>query len=62
MEIYIRKFEKNDVTEMVKIWDEVVEDGIAFPQEELLDEKSGEEFFPPRHTVPWHITEKTVNY
>ena len=38
MEIYIRKFEKNDVTEMVKIWDEVVEDGIAFPQEELLDE------------------------
>lgn len=45
MEIYIRKFEKNDVTEMVKIWNEVVEDGIAFPQEELLDEKSGEEFF-----------------
>ncbi len=31
MEIYIRKFEKNDVTEMVKIWNEVIEDGIAFP-------------------------------
>lgn len=62
MEIYIRKFEKNDVTEMVKIWNEVVKGGIAFPQEELLDEKSGEEFFLAQTTVPWHITEKTVNY
>ena len=30
---------------MVKIWNEVVEDGIAFPQLDLLDENSGAEFF-----------------
>ena len=30
---------------MAEIWNQVVEDGIAFPQEELLDEKSGREFF-----------------
>lgn len=30
---------------MINIWNEVVEDGIAFPQEEPLNEKSGAEFF-----------------
>ena len=30
---------------MNKIWNEVVEDGIAFPQTELLDEQSGAAFF-----------------
>ena len=30
---------------MIAIWNEVVEDGIAFPQEELLTEKTGSEFF-----------------
>ena len=30
---------------MIRIWNEVVEDGVAFPQEECLDEKSGAEFF-----------------
>ena len=45
MEIKIRKYEKQDLPEMIRIWNEVVEDGIAFPQEELLDEASGSEFF-----------------
>lgn len=30
---------------MISIWNEIVEDGIAFPQEELLTEKTGSEFF-----------------
>ena len=30
---------------MAEIWNEVVEDGIAFPQLNLLDENSGAEFF-----------------
>lgn len=30
---------------MVEIWNQVVEDGIAFPQEELLDVQSGKLFF-----------------
>ncbi len=30
---------------MIRIWNEVVVDGIAFPQEEILTEESGEAFF-----------------
>ena len=30
---------------MVEIWNEVVEEGVAFPQEELLTEESGRSFF-----------------
>lgn len=45
MDIIIRSYEERDVPEMVQIWNKVVEDGIAFPQEELLDETSGKEFF-----------------
>lgn len=30
---------------MIDIWNEVVEEGIAFPQEDLLDEQSGAAFF-----------------
>ena len=41
----IREYEKKDLLQMIDIWNEVVEDGIAFPQEELLNEHSGKEFF-----------------
>ena len=41
----IREYTEKDIPAMVRIWNEVVEDGIAFPQEELLDERSGKEFF-----------------
>ena len=41
----IRPFEKTDISQMISIWNEIVEEGIAFPQEELLDEKTGFEFF-----------------
>ena len=29
----IRKYESKDLGQMINIWNEVVEDGIAFPQE-----------------------------
>lgn len=45
MSVTIRGFRKEDVAEMIVIWNEVVEEGIAFPQEELLNEKTGMEFF-----------------
>lgn len=45
MEINIRKAATSDYLAMVEIWNEVVEDGIAFPQLDLLDENSGAEFF-----------------
>ena len=41
----IRKYETKDIAAMIVIWNEVVEDGIAFPQEELLTPETGAEFF-----------------
>lgn len=41
----IRKYTEKDLNAMIAIWNEVVEDGIAFPQEELFTEKTGAEFF-----------------
>ena len=41
----VRKYYENDLPEMIRIWNEVVEEGIAFPQEELLGMESGAEFF-----------------
>lgn len=45
MEILVRAYCDSDIPAMVSIWNQVVEDGIAFPQEELLDEQSGRAFF-----------------
>ena len=45
MSIVIRPFQREDVADAVRIWNQVVEDGVAFPQTELLDEVSGMEFF-----------------
>ena len=41
----VRKYCEDDVPAMVRIWNEVVEEGVAFPQEEFLDERSGRAFF-----------------
>lgn len=41
----VREYTENDLAEMIKIWNEVVEDGIAFPQEEFLNAETGAEFF-----------------
>jgi L-amino acid N-acyltransferase YncA len=41
----IREYDRKDLRQMIDIWNEVVEDGIAFPQEELLDDVSGKGFF-----------------
>ena len=43
--IEIRKFEPDDTDAAVKIWNEVVDDGIAFPQLDDLDHESGLAFF-----------------
>ena len=40
----IRKYVDRDLPEIIRIWNEVVEEGIAFPQEELLDSESGAHF------------------
>lgn len=45
MNIVIRKYEEKDLNAMIGIWNEIVEEGIAFPQEELLNPESGALFF-----------------
>jgi L-amino acid N-acyltransferase YncA len=42
---HVRAYLAEDIPAMIDIWNEVVEDGIAFPQEETLDLQSGETFF-----------------
>lgn len=45
MEIVIREHTNQDIPQMVRIWNEVVEEGVAFPQEELLTQETREAFF-----------------
>ncbi|MDY0236462.1 MAG: GNAT family N-acetyltransferase [Gudongella sp.] len=45
MNIKIREFEVEDIEQLIEIWNEVVGEGIAFPQIEMLDYKSGLKFF-----------------
>lgn len=45
MNITIRAYQPEDLSQMIDLWNEVVEEGIAFPQEELLTPQTGAEFF-----------------
>lgn len=44
-EIIIREYTEKDIPEMTEIWNEVVRDGVAFPQEEELTEQTAVSFF-----------------
>lgn len=37
----IRKYRENDLQTMIRIWNKVVDEGVAFPQEERLNEERG---------------------
>ncbi len=41
----IREHTQADLEQMIPIWNEIVEEGIAFPQEECLDMENGKAFF-----------------
>lgn len=41
----IREFESKDVADMVRIWNQVVDEGVAFPQLDDLSLEEGEKFF-----------------
>lgn len=45
MDIYVRAYTKKDLSSMITIWNEVVQEGIAFPQKELLQAETGQTFF-----------------
>ena len=41
----IREYNEQDLQDMIAVWNEVVEEGVAFPQEGYLDTVSGAAFF-----------------
>ena len=41
----IREYEEDDIDGMITVWNEIVEAGDAFPQEEPLTHDTGKEFF-----------------
>lgn len=45
MKIEIKQYNKEYIAEAIAIWNEIVEEGVAFPQKELLTEESGDGFF-----------------
>lgn len=45
MNINIREYIQSDISDIILIWNNVVEDGIAFPQLEILTEETGDQFF-----------------
>ena len=59
MEITVRAYEEKDLPSMIEIWNEVVEEGIAFPQEDLLTMESGKDFFAAQTYNGVAVEEKT---
>jgi len=45
MNYKIKQLKKSDIKQAIDIWNDVVIDGVAFPQTELLNEETGLEFF-----------------
>lgn len=43
--ITVRNYRETDLTEMISVWNSVVEEGKAFPQENCLTDESGRLFF-----------------
>ena len=45
MDVIVRAYMEEDLPRMREIWNEIVDEGIAFPQEEPLTEQGAGEFF-----------------
>ncbi|HHV39509.1 MAG TPA: GNAT family N-acetyltransferase [Tepidimicrobium sp.] len=45
MTIKVKAYNRKYIAEGIDIWNDVVRDGVAFPQMDLLTEASGDEFF-----------------
>ena len=43
--IQVRAYAEHDLSGMISLWNQIVEEGIAFPQEDILDETTGAAFF-----------------
>ena len=51
MEYEIVPYTEADVDAMIEIWNEVVNDGVAFPQLDELNHKTGVEFLDRKSVV-----------
>ena len=45
MKIIIREYSEKDLEQMIEIWNEVIDSGIAFPQTEKLTQDEAAVFF-----------------
>ena len=43
--MFIREYSVSDIRQMTEIWNEIVEAGVAFPQEDPLDKNTAKVFF-----------------
>lgn len=58
MNITVRRYTEADVSAMCEIWNEVVRDGVAFPQEDYLDAETGAEFFASQDVSAVAVTDE----
>ena len=45
MNITVREYESEDAHAAAEIWNEVVRDGVAFPQKNEMNDREADEFF-----------------
>ena len=57
MSMQVRSYTPADVPAMVEIWNEVVREGVAFPQEDELDIKTGADFFAAQSSCGLAVNE-----
>ncbi len=58
--IQIRAYRQMDLPAMIAIWNEVVEDGIAFPQEDTLNAETGAAFFASQSYTGVAVMDGTI--
>ena len=56
----IRQYNENDISQMLVLWNDIVEEGISFPQEELLDLETANEFFSGQSYVGVAVDNETI--
>ena len=57
----VRPYRQEDLPAMIRIWNEVVEEGMAFPQENLFGESDGAAFFASQSFCGVAEDDGTVN-
>lgn len=60
MGFIIREFQKSDLPQMTEIWNDIVKDGVAFPQKEYLDIESADEFFSQQSRTAVAVKEDEI--